>query len=136
MTLEIVKVAGPRPIAPRTNAFTERFWNALAAGRFETTRCLDCRRMSFPPKPHCPACGSRSVEWAEIGTRGRLYSATVVHQSAPAFGAKPFTAAIVDLESGVRLVTRLIDAVPLDAPVELVVLAFDDGPLFGAKSVK
>lgn len=136
MTLEIVRVAGPRPIAPRVNAFTERFWNALAAGRFETTRCTDCRRVSFPPKPHCPGCGSRRVEWVEIGGRGRLYSATVVHQSAPAFGAEPFTAAIVDLECGVRLATRLIDVAPLDVPVELVVLAFDDGPLFAARSVE
>ena len=136
MTLEIVKVTGPRPVAPRINAFTERFWSALAAGRFETTRCLDCGRLSFPPKAHCNGCGSRRFEWVEAAGRGRLYSATVMHQSAPAFGAAPFTVAIVDLDCGVRLVTRLIEPAPLDAVVELVVLAFDDGPLFAARSVK
>ena len=136
MTLEIVKVAGARPIAPRVNLFTERFWSALAAGRFETTRCTNCQRISFPPKAHCPGCGSRNIEWVEIGGRGRLYSATIVHQSAAVFGTEPFTAAIVDLECGVRLVTRLIDAAPLDAQVELVVLSFDDGPLFAARSAK
>ena len=41
-----------------------------------TTRCGVCGKPSFPPRPFCPGCFSRNVEWVEIGQTGTLYAFT------------------------------------------------------------
>ena len=47
MTLALQTVDRPRAFPPRMTEFTRRFWQGLAAGRFETTRCDDCARLTF-----------------------------------------------------------------------------------------
>jgi uncharacterized OB-fold protein len=136
--LPIKPMTGARPIAPRQSAFSRRFWVALGAGRFETTFCLDCALPAFPPRFFCPHCWSQNIEWRALSGRGRLYSATKVHAAATAFAADaPYDLALVDLEEGVRVAMRLLDAkqTPLDSAIQLVVLAYEDGPLFAAKPV-
>ncbi|MDP6344819.1 MAG: OB-fold domain-containing protein [Alphaproteobacteria bacterium] len=137
MSLEIVKVDGARPYPPRVSEFTQTFWQALADGRLITTRGVEDGRLTFPPKPFCPHSWSDRVEWVELSGRGRLYSQTVVHAAPAAFAAEaPYRVGIVDLDEGLRIATRILDdgAAPvLDGPVEIVVLAYDDGPLFAAR---
>ena len=136
--LPIFRRSGKRPIAPRQSAFSRRFWDALAAGRFETTFCLDCSLPAFPPRFFCPHCWSRNVEWRALSGQGRLYSHTRVHAAASVFAADaPYDLALVDLEEGLRVATRLVGAESpdLDSPVELIVLAYEDGPLFAAQAV-
>ena len=135
-SLKVVRCAGARPIAPRQSAFTRRFWDALGEGRFETTFCLDCALPAFPPRPFCPHCWSDRIEWRALSGRGRLYSQTRVHAASTAFAAQaPYRLGLVDLEEGLRVATRLIaePAPALDTPVRLIVLAYADGPLFGAE---
>jgi len=133
--LRVLVRDGRRPIAPQQSAFTRRFWEALAEGRFETTFCLDCSKPAFPPRAFCPHCWSDRVEWRVLSGRGRLYSQTRVHAASSAFAHEaPYRLGLVDLEEGLRVATRLVaDASPpLDVPVQLVVLSYEDGPLFGA----
>jgi uncharacterized OB-fold protein len=134
--LEIFTVDGPRAYPPRVTAFTRTFWDALSDGQFRTTRCDACHGYTFPPKPFCPHCWSRSVSWAELSGRGRLYSATRVHAAPAAFRADaPYRVGIVDLEEGPRIAVRIWDhdAIALDAPVQIVALRYEDGPLFAAR---
>lgn len=135
--LPIMICDGKRPQTPRQSAFSRRFWNRLATGFFETTFCLDCKLPAFPPRPFCPHCWSERIEWRALSGRGRLYSQTRVHAAASAFAHEaPYRLALVDLDEGLRVATRLIDrAEPqLDSPMELVVLLYEDGPLFGART--
>ncbi|PZW44816.1 hypothetical protein C8P66_114107 [Humitalea rosea] len=134
--LAIIPVVGPRLYPPRVTAFTRRFWDGLLEGRFTTTRCDDCGKWSFPPKPFCPHCWSRNVAWADLSGRGRLYAATTIHAAPAVFrGDAPYRVGIVDLEEGVRLATRLWGdaAAPLDGAVRLVALRHADGALFAAR---
>jgi uncharacterized OB-fold protein len=134
MNLAIVPMDGARPLAPRVNAYTTRFWEALAAGRLETTRCAACQRASFPPRQFCPGCGGRQLQWFELRGTGTLYAQTTVH-AAPSMFPVPYTLAIVDLDEGIRVVTRLLHegtVPPLDSRVRLVVTRFTDGCLFAA----
>jgi uncharacterized OB-fold protein len=135
--LKIVAMPGDRPLAPRVTRFTAKFWQALGEGRFLATRCGDCGRVSFPPKAHCPACLARDVHWLELSGRGRLYTASRIHVGPGRFAEElPYTVAVVDLDEGVRLVTRLLDApdvLPLDERIQLVVTNYADGPLFAAQ---
>ncbi|WP_424138324.1 Zn-ribbon domain-containing OB-fold protein [Roseomonas chloroacetimidivorans] len=135
MTVAVRQAAGRRAYPPRVTAHTRRFWEGLAEGRLETTRCTSCGQFSFPPKPVCPHCWSCTVEWKPLSGRGRLYAATTIHAAPAVFRAEaPYHVAIVDLEEGLRLATRLLDeAIPaLDTPVRIVALVYEDGPLFAA----
>ena len=109
---------------PRITEFTRTFWEGLAAGRFLTSRCTDCEHMTFPPKPICPECWEPNVEWVELSGRGTLVSYTEV-SAAPQMFAKdaPYTLCIVDLDEGVRCVSRVLadwDDLEPDARVHVV----------------
>jgi len=139
-TLAIVDIAGRRAYPPRLSDFTRYFWDGLRHGSWQTSGCIDCGRQTFPPKPLCPHCWSPKVEWTALSTRGRLYSWTRIHAAPAAFAAEaPYAVGIVDLDTGIRLACRLLEdpAQPLrtDMQVEMVVLQFEDGPLFGARPV-
>ena len=45
----------------------------------------------------------------------------------------PYRVGIIDLEENVRLVTRLQDDMAIGDASELVVLEYEDGPLFAAR---
>jgi hypothetical protein len=75
MTLALQTVDRRRAFPPRMSEFTRRFWQGLAASRFETTRCDDCARLTFPPKPFCPHCWSQRVTWVPLsGRRQTLFA--------------------------------------------------------------
>jgi uncharacterized OB-fold protein len=136
MSLALLTVDRHRAFPPRMTEFTQRFWQGLAAGRFETTRCDDCERLTFPPKPFCPHCWSKRIAWVPLSGRGKLYSQTVVHAAPAAFQDEvPYRVGIVDLDEGLRIATRVLaDTQPeLDTAVEIVVLNHSDGPLFAAR---
>ncbi len=133
-------MAGDRPFPPRVSPFTRPFWQALAEGRLTTTRCAACGLAGFPPRPLCRGCWSREVRWEALAPRGTLYSFTRVHVVPGAFSADaPYAIGIVDLDDGPRLMCRLVGEVgvqDLDRPVEMVVLRYGDGPLFGARVLR
>ncbi|WP_433948322.1 Zn-ribbon domain-containing OB-fold protein [Brevundimonas diminuta] len=138
MTLPILSIDRSRAYPPRVTAFTRRFWDALAEGRLETTRCNGCDRLSFPPKPICPHCWSSDIGWTALSGRGRLYSRTVVHAAPAVFQPEaPYGVGVIDLDEGLRIATRVIGDPPpeLDATVELVVLSYSDGPLYAARAM-
>ena len=136
--LPIMICEGKRPQTPRQSAFSRRFWDRLATGVFETTFCLDCKLPAFPPRPFCPHCWSERIEWRRLSGRGRLYSQTRVHAAASAFAHEaPYRLALVDLDEGLRVATKFVssETTALDSVVELVVLSYRDGPLFGARAI-
>jgi uncharacterized OB-fold protein len=121
------------------SAFTRPFWDALAEGRLTTTRCLACGSLGFPPRNLCRQCWGRELAWVPLAATGTLYSWTRVHVAPDAFrGAGAYAIGLVDLEDGVRLMCRLLGeptADDLDRRVEMVVLAYADGPLFAARRI-
>ena len=135
-----VPMPGTRPFPPRVSAFTRPFWEALQRGRLTTTQCAHCGTISFPPRNLCRHCWAQELRWILLGARGRLYSYTRVHVAPGAFRSDtPYAIGIIDLQHGPRLMCRMIDLVEtrdLDGPVEMVVLQYQDGPLFGARVLR
>ena len=135
--LERIALSGPRPVAPRVSAFTRPFWQALGEGRWISTQCKHCLRVSFPPRNLCRACWGRDLHWIELAPQGKLYSFTRVHVAPGAFRSDtPYAIGIIDLDHGPRLMCRMVGEVStdhLDGPVQMLVLDYQDGPLFGAR---
>lgn len=134
-------VARTQSYPPRVSEFTQVFWNSLRQGRWQTTCCQDCGRQTFPPKPVCPHCWSPRVAWKPLAATGTLYSWTRIHAAPTAFtGETPYAVGIVDLADGLRLACRLAETEGVDLavgqPVEMIVLQYEDGPLFAARPVR
>jgi hypothetical protein len=105
------EAANTDKILPRITSDNRPFWDALREGRFVSTRCADCERVSFPPRLLCPSCFSAAREWIELTGRGVLYAFTRHHIVPRAYiGEAPYITAMVDLEEGPRILTRIENA--------------------------
>ena len=40
-----------------------KFYDHLKVGRWTTTRCKECEKVSYPPRVICPECYSEELEW-------------------------------------------------------------------------
>ncbi len=124
----ILSVRGLPEATPETAAF----WEGTRLGELRIQRCLDCRHVFFPPRPFCPQCARRRVEWFRTCGRATLYS-YVINPSPPAvWGAGAQSCALVTLEEGVRVITCVVDcpqtptALQLDMPLELTFRKLSD----------
>lgn len=99
---------------PREDAESAPFWQALREGRFVLPRCDACERWHFYPRALCPHCRSRQVRWVPATGRGTVYTYTINRQPAgPEFAATvPYVIALVTLDEGPRMLTRLVDCAP------------------------
>ncbi|HYH35424.1 MAG TPA: Zn-ribbon domain-containing OB-fold protein [Nocardioides sp.] len=102
---------------------------SLEPPRLLASRCGACATTTFPPREFCPACRAvDGLERAELDTRGRVHSFTVVRQAPPDVEV-PYVLAWVDLPvDRVRLMATVVgvepEAVELDLPVELELTPF------------
>jgi hypothetical protein len=112
----------PRPVGDQD---TQPFWDAASERRLVVPRCGSCGRWIWQPRPLCPGCHTPDPDWAEVSGSGVVTSWTVIHPPVlPAWAEDvPFTVVLVELEQGVRMVGRLVDADPsalsIGAPVVL-----------------
>lgn len=87
---------------------TSRFWEALGQGKFITTKCADCGRLSFPPQADCPNCMSGNSEWVDLGTDAELLTFTHVQVTPTSFvDHDPYVVAIGRLNEGLNVLAWL-----------------------------
>lgn len=118
---------------------TRHFWDGTREGELRLQRCVSCEKAYFPPRPFCPACGSREVSVFRASGKATLYSYVINHRPpAPGF-TPPYSIAVVTLEEGPRMMTNIVgcpqtpEALELDMPLEATFEALDDEitlPLF------
>lgn len=114
-----------------TVAIAPGLWRDDAAGpRLVGTSCASCRRRSFPAVDTCPWCGGTEVAAADLATTGTLWAWTAVTAAPPGYsGAIPFGFGVVQLDDGVRVITRLTqadpDALTFGQPMRLVLDVVD-----------
>jgi hypothetical protein len=99
------------------------FWDAARGGRLVFQRCDDCGYVRWPAAGVCPECLSRAATWTEVAGTGTLWSFVVYHRAyAPSLKDQvPYPVILVELDCGVRLVSRLADAGPEGAEVGMPV---------------
>jgi uncharacterized protein len=113
-----------RPL-PQATPETQHFWEGTRSGELRLQRCDDCAEVYFPPRPFCPACGSRSVSLITASGKATLASYIINQRPHPAWD-EPYSIAIVELAEGPRMMSNIVncpqtpEALVLDMPLEVV----------------
>jgi uncharacterized OB-fold protein len=97
------------------------FQEALKAGRFQIQRCRACAKHVFYPRVLCTHCGSPDLAWVAASGHGTVYSTTTVRRKADAGG--DLNIALIDLEEGVRMMSRVEGVAPADIRIGMAVKA-------------
>jgi uncharacterized OB-fold protein len=116
----------PKRMLPEATPETREFWEGAKRHELRIQRCLDCKRAYFYPRPFCPHCASRNVEWFTASGKGTLYSYVIVHRGPPGFQDwLPYVIAVVQLQEGPRMMSNVINVeptpehLPPDLPLEV-----------------
>jgi uncharacterized OB-fold protein len=103
------------------------FWEATERDVLLGQRCGRCGTLQYYPRLRCTECGSGELEYEQLSGRGVIYSWAEVLRNAPSAvqADVPYVLAIVRLEEGPQLLTRIVDSadpqtLECDAPVEVV----------------
>lgn len=99
----------------RDQHLTDEFW--AAASRRELVRpvCADCGTSFFSPRWACPACLSENWTYQRSTGRGTIYSHTVVHRGPDETWDAPYVLAIIDLDEGWTMLSRVVCDDPISA---------------------
>ncbi|MEM7422483.1 MAG: OB-fold domain-containing protein [Pseudomonadota bacterium] len=96
-----------------------QFKKYLAEGRFMIQRSSSTGRYVFYPRPFIPGTGERDLEWVEARGTGTVYSSTVNRRSPEKGGV--FNVALIDLEEGVRMLSRVVGVAAEDVEIGMKV---------------
>lgn len=97
------------------------FYDALKNGAFRIQRCAACSRHVFYPRMLCNHCGSPELAWVDASGNGTVYSTTVVRRKPEAGG--DINIALIDLEEGVRMMSRVDGVAPQEVRIGMPVKA-------------
>lgn len=111
---------------PRPTPETAEYWRQAALGTLALQRCRRCANVFHYPRSGCPQCGATELDWFAASGQGTLYSYVIVHAADPVYAVEtPYAVAVVTLDEGPRLLTRIVDveqtpaALQLDMPVQV-----------------
>lgn len=102
-----------RAVLPKPSNASRAFWDACNRGELLISSCQDCKQLFYYPRIACPNCASTNLGWRRSAGLGKVFSYSHVHMSF--FGAVwasevPYTVILVDLDEGVRFLSRLVGA--------------------------
>ncbi len=117
---------------PEPTPETQHYWDGAKERKLLLQCCDACENTFFPPRPACPACGSRNVVIRQATGRAFLYSYVISHVGPPD-KETPFIMAIVELEEGPRMLTNIVGVparpymLPLDSQLIVDFQAIEGG---------
>ena len=82
----------------------EEFYKYVSQKKLMAVRCVRCQHVMVPPRQICTECRSSTVEWKQLGHKGKLVTYTIVHVAPPQFKhMTPYAVGIVEMPEGVKL---------------------------------
>lgn len=93
----------------------------LDAGRFGIQHCSSCNQHVFTPRELCPHCGASPLKWVRPAGTGTVYSTTAISRKAEAGGE--YNVALIDLDEGVRMMSRVEGMAPTAVKIGMRVKA-------------
>ncbi len=99
---------------PIIDSDSRGFWEGCREGELRLQLCGACGRFRYAPKRLCPTCLSEEFEWRTVSGRGEVYTFTIEHHAySPAWeGETPYVIAVIELEEGPRMMSRLVGCDP------------------------
>ena len=111
----------PRPV-PRPTRLTQPFWDAAREGKLMLQFDKATGKPQFWPRPVSIHSGRGDMEWREVSGKGKLYAWTEVHVPLPGFeDVAPYVLAAVELDEGVRIMSRLTNVKASDLTAGMAV---------------
>ena len=116
-------------VIPVPDDLSRPFWDAVNQHRLVVQNCTACRRLQYPPRAACGACGSaQNLEWKETSGKGHISSYIVIEDGRldRRMPDQPYNLAVVTLDEdpGVNFYSNLpgtpVDQVPVGAAVEVM----------------
>ena len=100
---------------PTIDPASAPYWEAARQGRLLIAECRSCATVHHYPRPFCPTCWSEDVHPVAASGAGTLYtySTVYVNDLVPFRERLPYTAAIVELAEGPKVMT-LIEGAPAE----------------------
>jgi uncharacterized OB-fold protein len=85
------------------------FEQFLREGRFMLQRSASTGAHVFYPRVAAPGSGARDLQWVPASGQGTVYATTVVRPKPP---QAPYNVALVDLDEGPRMMSRVETVAP------------------------
>ena len=98
----------------------QEYFAHLAQGRFMLQRSRSSGKYFFYPRIAAPVTGARDLEWVEASGLGTVHATTVVRAKPP---LPPYNVALVDLEEGPRVMSRVEGISPDEVRIGMKVRA-------------
>jgi len=114
---------------PATQPWSEEFWKAAKLHKLVIQTCKKCNTKIFYPRKFCPNCWSSDLGWSEATGKARVYTFTITMDMVEEKFKEdlPYALAIVELEEGIRMMTRIVDCKPEDVYIGMdVQVVFED----------
>jgi uncharacterized protein len=95
-----------------------------ADGGLQFQRCEHCRYTRFPVASICPGCLSTSFAWVADSGHGTVWSYCVYHRAFDAAfrPAVPYNVALIELDSGPRMISNVLGIARCELSVGLRVV--------------
>ena len=107
---------------PNTKGPDQIFQRALAEQEILLPKCDDCGAFHFFPRVLCPHCHGTAISWQRASGKGRVHTTTVVRRKLERGG--DYNVCMVELEEGVRMMSRVEGIAPGDVAIDMDVTAF------------
>ena len=116
-----------RPL-PKPDEDSDEFWRFCSLHELRMQRCNTCGYFRFRPSVICPRCLSTEASWEQLSGIAQIHSFVVIHQQmVVGYDEVPYVIALVDLDEGPRMTTRIVDCEPNDLSIGLQVqVTFED----------
>jgi len=117
-----------KPI-PEIQPWSAEFWKATKKHKLLIQVCHDCQAKIFYPRKYCPECWSGNLGWIEASGKAKVYTFTITRGMVePKFMPDlPYVLAMVDLEEGIRMMTRIVECDPEEVELNMdVEVVFED----------
>jgi uncharacterized OB-fold protein len=87
--------------------------------RLEAGKCTQCGKIFFPPRLICSDCGAKDFKTIQLSDRGKIVTFTTIRVAPVQFATEvPYNIAIVELNSGVKITTQVVDCKPEDMKID------------------
>ncbi len=93
-----------------------RYQAELDQGQFLIQQCASCARHIYFPREICPHCGSDQLALVAPSGLGTVHAVTTVRRKADLGG--DYNVSLIDLDEGVRLMSRVDNLPPAEVKID------------------